>query len=67
MLSQAEMAGNKNKSENLRQTKTSDENSFQKQDTELRIEKTLASSVLQVTYVPENHDASNVCVEKDKV
>ncbi|KAK1417995.1 hypothetical protein QVD17_27131 [Tagetes erecta] len=62
----AAMAGNKNKSENLRQTKNADENSFQKQYTELSIDKTLASGVLQVTSVPENHDASNVGGEKDK-
>ncbi|KAI3828360.1 hypothetical protein L1987_02460 [Smallanthus sonchifolius] len=65
-LKNAAMAGNKKKSENLRENKNADENSFKKQDTELRIDKTLPSVVQQVTSVPENDDASNDCGEKDK-
>ncbi|KAD6453970.1 hypothetical protein E3N88_08676 [Mikania micrantha] len=62
-------AGNKKKSENLRQVINADENSFQKQDTESKIDKTLANVSQQVMSVPvpESHDASNDCSEKDKV
>ncbi|MFS7928979.1 putative inner centromere ARK-binding protein [Helianthus anomalus] len=56
----AAVAGNK------KNNKNADESSFQKQDTGLKIDKSLATVVQQVTSVPENRDASNYCGEKDK-
>ncbi|KAK9074251.1 hypothetical protein SSX86_006848 [Deinandra increscens subsp. villosa] len=60
-------AGSKKTSENLRQNRNADENSFKKQDNELKVDKTLANFVQQVSSVPKSHDASNDRGEKDKV
>ncbi|KAI3703778.1 hypothetical protein L1987_73973 [Smallanthus sonchifolius] len=64
-LKNAAMAGNKKKSENLKENKNADEISFQKQDTELSINKTLASIVQQdkATSVHETSPAKVIPVK----
>ncbi|GJZ47595.1 putative inner centromere protein, ARK-binding domain-containing protein [Tanacetum coccineum] len=61
------IAGNRKGADNTRQNKNSVKNSLQQKDTELRIDKSLASVVQQVASVSEVHDTSNDCGLKETV